>query len=61
MLLLISKSDETNFLNKKIIIERKIRKNAKVMPNLKNEHKKIAEMNPAIEIIKEKLFFTQTF
>jgi len=50
---LLSKSAITNFLNKNIITERKIKKIAKVIPNLKKEHKKIAPMNPAIEIIKE--------
>ena len=38
---LLSKSVATNFLNINNIAERKIRKIAKVIPNLKNEHKKL--------------------
>jgi hypothetical protein len=56
-----SKSGTKNFLNKNRIAEIKIRKNEKVIPNLKKEHKKIAEIKPTIEIAKEKLFFTRIF
>jgi hypothetical protein len=55
---LFSGSKTINFLNKNKIIERKIRKNEKVIPILKNEHKKIADTKPAIDKANIKSFFT---
>jgi len=50
-----------NFLYKNKIAERNIRKKEKVIPILKNEHKKIAPINPAIDIVRTDFFFTTIF
>ena len=56
---LLSISITINFLNKNKVIEIKIRKNEKVIPILRKEHRKIAKINPAIDTAIKRSFFTR--